>query len=244
MLTFAGSPAFATYDPNPPTWNPSGSYSLLFSYYFRGTSLNTSSVFNEGWVSGSGDTGPVNSAETAGYNSSLISLTGTGYLNMPIKYGQQVTTPDGTFPNTGTLLDTYGHFTFGPGSSVEARIYLPGNGSINNWPAFWADGEGLNWPADGEMDIMEGLGGQACYHFHSPAGGPGGCASGNYSGWHTFGADWETNSVTYYYDGKRVGQITSGITTSPMFLILDDTTSASSGTSDTMQVDWVKVWQN
>ena len=51
---------------------------------------------------------------------------------------------------------------------------------------------------------MEGLSGQACWHFHDPQGGPGGCSTATYTGgWHTFGADWEPGSVTYYYDGHR-----------------------------------------
>ncbi len=234
------------YDGNP-TWNPHGSYTTDFSYYFPGAKLNTAKDFNEGWVSGSGDTGPVNSNETAGYNSNLISLTGTGYLKLPLKYGQQITTSKGTYPNTGTLIDTYGKRYFTPGThglSVESRIYLPGSGStVYNWPAFWMDGEGLNWPTDGEADIMEGLGGRTCYHFHDPSGGPGGCSNVG-SGWHTFGASWHNSSITYYYDNKAVGTISSGITNKPMFLIFDYTTSTNSGNSATLKVDWVKVWQN
>ena len=56
-------------------------------------------------------------------------------------------------------------FTYG---YMEARIWLPGSGEIADWPAFWADGQ--NWPTDGENDVLEGLGGQACAHFHNPAG--------------------------------------------------------------------------
>ena len=68
------------------------------------------------------------------------------------------------------ILTTNGTFSFTYGY-MEARIWLPGSGSIADWPAFWADGQ--NWPTDGEIDILEGLGGQACAHFHNPAGAPG-----------------------------------------------------------------------
>jgi beta-glucanase (GH16 family) len=127
---------------------------------------------------------------------------------------------------------------------VWARIYLPGSGStIDNWPAWWTDGQ--NWPQDGEMDVLEGLGGQACYHFHSPAGAPGGCAAGNFTGWHTYGAKWESGSVIYYYDGKAVGTITTGITAAPMYLILNDAVSRTAGgpsRPSTMRIAYVRVW--
>ena len=54
-------------------------------------------------------------------------------------------------------------FTYGV---VEALVYIPPSASsaIANWPAVWTDGQ--DWPADGEDDILEGLGGSACFHFH------------------------------------------------------------------------------
>ncbi len=137
-----------------------------------------------------------------------------------------------------------GGFEFSYGY-VESRIYLPASGSqIANWPAFWTDGQ--SWPTNGENDVMEGLDGQACFHFHSPSGGPGGCAPGDYTGWHTYGADWEPGSVTYYYDGVKVGQITTGITSAPQFLILNNAVYASHPTvvPADMQVDYVRVWQH
>jgi hypothetical protein len=148
-------------------------------------------------------------------------------------------------PSSGGLVSTNGKYQFTYGYA-EARIYLPPSGSsIANWPAWWTDGQ--SWPADGEMDVMEGLGGQACFHFHSNAGGPGSCASGNFSGWHTFGADWEPGSVTYYYDGQNVGSITTGITGSPMYLILENSGGSYGGPSVTpsdMEVSYVRVWQH
>jgi hypothetical protein len=104
---------------------------------------------------------------------------------------------------------------------MQARIWLPGHGGrILNWPAFWADGQ--NWPKDGEIDVLEGLGGRACWHFVNPATVRGGCAAGTFSnGWHTFAADWEPGSITYYYDGRSARTIRSGITHAPMYLILN-----------------------
>jgi beta-glucanase (GH16 family) len=227
-----------------PSWDPSGSYALKFSDDFTGSSLDTAK-WQAGWF-GTGTTGPVNSGETAAYQSANLSVSNSS-LALPLYVGRSISTSKGSFPNTGALVCTLGKFTFTFGQ-VEVRAYLPPSASgsqIANWPAIWCDGTG-NWPATGEMDVLEGLGGPAAYHFHSPAGGPGANVPGNYSGWHTFGADWESGSVTFYYDGKKVGVITSGITSSPMYVILNNTTNSGAPQAGTnpavMLVDWVRVW--
>ncbi|MFB7243788.1 family 16 glycosylhydrolase [Streptomyces populi] len=223
----------------PGTWN------RVFSDEFNGTSLD-GSKWNSNWFGCSGCvTKPVNSAEASAYSPSQVSVS-DGSLHL--KLIEQPTTVGGkTYPYVSGLVNSNGkaQFTYG---AFEARIYAPSSGTkMANWPAFWTDGQ--NWPTDGEMDILEGLGGSACYHFHSDAGGPGGCASGTYSGgWHTFGAEWKQGSVTYYYDGKQVGQITSGITSAPMYLILNNGINPDhSGTNVVpadMMVDYVRVWQH
>jgi len=174
--------------------------------------------------------------------SSNVSLSG-GYLNLTL-----------TSAGTGGLVSTNPtggaspgfQFTYGV---LEARINLPGSGTqIANWPAWWADGQSP-WPTNGEIDVMEGRGGNAAYHFHDPSGGPGAQVSGNYTGWHVFSAQWKQGSVTYYYDGKDVGSITSGITSAPMYLILENSIGgqgdpgAPSVQPAIMQVDYVRVWQ-
>jgi beta-glucanase (GH16 family) len=123
-------------------------------------------------------------------------------------------------------------------------MWLPGGtNTIADWPAFWTDGQ--YWPRDGEQDILEGLDGVACWHFHNASGAPGSCAYGKTftGGWHIFGADWEPGSVTYYYDGKRVGRITSGITGAPMYLILGLAPGNPVVAPATARVDYVRVWQ-
>ncbi len=216
---------------------PAGNWNLVFDDEFNGSSLDTTKWI-PGWF-GTGTTGPVNTSEDACYSSSNVSESG-GVLNLNLVH-QSSSCAGHNEPYTGSLVRSDGLFSFTYGF-VEARMYLPGNGSVANWPAWWTDGQ--NWPTDGEMDVLEGLGGQACWHFHDPSGGPGGCASGNYSGWHTFGADWEPGIVTYYYDGVKVGTIASGITSAPMYLVLQNTTSSGSSTvaPANVQVDYVRAW--
>jgi hypothetical protein len=112
-----------------------------------------------------------------------------------------------------------------PGAFIQAQAYLPGtaNGEIANWPSFFAIARpnGLSTPTAGEIDLVEGLSGQACWHVHSMAGGPGGCAPvGRYSGWHTFSALWTGGVVTFWYDNAEVGSEPLA-TTAPLSLIFE-----------------------
>lgn len=141
------------------------------------------------------------------------------------------------------------HFTYG---LLAARIFIPAARDHRpaNFPAFWALGSTPGHDA-GELDVMEAL--RGCgpglgWHFHGELGAPGACvALAHPSGWHVFAADWEPGRVTFYYDGRRVAQLTSGITHRPMYLVLnnsiDPTYGGSSSAPATMLVDWVRVWQ-
>jgi hypothetical protein len=179
--------------------------------------------------------------------SSNVSIA-NGYLNLDASGGEG---------SSGGLIssnpsDGSGHkgfeYTYG---FMEVSAYIPASGSkVANWPAIWA--VGADWPEDGELDVMEGLSGSACYHFHYGSGSGsqvGGCASGTYTGWHTFAANWQPGSVTYYYDGVEVGQDTgSYITTEPMYIILENSTGSYGlipvTTPTDMQVAYVRVWHN
>jgi beta-glucanase (GH16 family) len=145
------------------------------------------------------------------------------------------------------LIKTYGLFSFTYGY-MEARIWLPGTGGIADWPAFWAVGQ--NPPTGGEIDVMEGIGGNAVGHFHNAAGTQGPITGvGTFTGgWHTFAADWEPGSITYYYDGTKIGEATSGVTSVPMYLVLDlalsTTITSPNVVPAIMRVDYVRVWQH
>lgn len=228
--------------------NPLGEgWHLVFEDNFNGTTLNKT-IWTPGWF-GTGITGPSNSNETACYNSTQATVSGDD-LHLEL-VSRQSSCKGGSYPFTGALISSNPHdgvaghtgfeYTYG---YIEFRVILPPEGGeIANWPAFWTDGQ--NWPTDGEDDIMEGLGGKACFHFHSPAGGPGNCASGQYTGGlHYFASDWEPGSVTYYYDDVKVGEITEGITSAPQYIIINNTTSSSNALAPaTVIVAHVRVWQ-
>lgn len=231
-----------------PTGVP-GDWILKFDDEFNSTSLDTTK-WSTGWF-GSGITPPVNSKEEDCYDPAQVAESGGSVDLTIVKKSEDCGISDPVY--TTGLVSTEGKFNFTYGF-VEARVWLPaadGNPSeIANWPAVWADGE--NWPEDGEIDIVEGLEGPACAHFHGPAdpqglgaGSGGGCPNGNYAdGWHTFAANWEPGIVTYYYDGVDIGSITSGITSAPMFVILDYADGQPFQVPATMKVDYVRVWQH
>ena len=230
-----------------PTGVP-GNWTLKFDSEFTGTSLNTQ--WSTGWY-GSGVTPPANSQEDDCYNPAEVS-EGGGMLNLSLI--QQSENCGGQKSYAGGLVSTMGKFSFTYGF-IQARVWLPArpgsSGQVANWPGVWADGQ--NWPQDGEIDIAEGLSGGVCAHFHGPdnpqgigAGGGSGCPGGTYAGgWYTFAADWEPGSITYYYDGADIGSVTSGVTSAPMFLILDNATPQGSALAPaTMKVAYVRVWQH
>jgi beta-glucanase (GH16 family) len=224
----------------------SGNWHLVLSDDFTGTALDPAK-WNSNWLGAAGQvTPPVNRDERANYSPAQVTVAG-GNLHLTAVALPSVTVGGQHRPYTSGLVNTAGHFQYRYGFA-QARIYVPGRaGKVCNWPAFWANGLG-RWPLTGENDIMEGGRGRIYYHFISDSGRRGGTPNGDWAGWHTFGADWETGSVTYYYDGRLVGRLTGGITSAPMYLILGLAVGGSySGPislPSTLLVDYVEVWQH
>src|SRR5579871_712054 len=136
----------------PPLSGTSGPWRLIFDDEFSGDTLDTTKWTPFWFADGATSNGTAMDAAN-------VSVAG-GTLRLDLT------------PTSGGLVSSNGKFSFTFGY-VEARIDLPGSaGSLSNWPAFWTDGQ--NWPQDGEIDVMEGLGGAACWHFHSSTGSPGG----------------------------------------------------------------------
>ena len=221
------------------------SQAVLFDDQFNGTRLDRTK-WRPNWLAGTDAavTKPVNSQEQSCYDPAQVSVGG-GALHLRA-VARPCTANNGiTYPYASGLVETAHDFLFTFGR-LEARIWVqPGSGAIRNWPAFWSNGTGT-WPWTGELNVMEGLRGSACWHFHSLSGGPGGCtALANPSGWHTYAADWRPGSVTYFYDGVPVGRITTGITSAPMYLVLNLGISWSASppvaVPSEMLVDYVRV---
>jgi beta-glucanase (GH16 family) len=236
-----------------------GTWHLVFDDEFNTPLLDTLD-WSTGWF-GSGITGPVNGPmENDCYDPAQVVQANN---ELDLNLVARTESCAGTTKSYATgFVTTDGLFSYSYGF-VEAKMWLPGSGSVADWPSFWQDGQ--SWPADGELDVLEGLGGQACAHWHGPTGngagfGPNGgtgCPPGTFTGgWHTFGADWEPGKVTWYYDGVDIGCIeTSGsdcgpsnstITGAPQYLVLGLALNASSPAvfPATQRVAYVRVWQH
>jgi beta-glucanase (GH16 family) len=239
----------ATTTPTTTTGTPQpagvpGNWHLALDSEFTGSSLPAD--WQTGWF-GSGVTGGVNSGEEDCYSPNSITFPGDGAMHINLTATTSTCAGSTKSYTTGLVTTNPDDGRTGPGYQytygvLEARVYIPANGTqIANWPAVWTDGQ--SWPADGEDDVMEGLSGKACFHFHDPLGGPGGCDTTLTPGWHTFASDWQPGSVTYYYDGVDVGSITTGITSAPMYIILGNGVEPGNTVADSMQVQYVRVWQ-
>ena len=123
---------------------------------------------------------------------------------------------------TSARLKTQGLFSFMYGR-IEAKMQLPEQQGM--WPAFWMLGNNIatiNWPACGELDVMEHIDGSnpPPYYGGTPLGYDwiagsvhGGTQSSEISGsqtyhptgfsaagWHTYGMIWSKGQIQYYVD--------------------------------------------
>lgn len=170
---------------------------------------------------------------------------------------------------TSARITTEGHFAQKYGR-FEARIKLPTGRGV--WPAFWILGDdckAVDWPACGEIDIMENIGSEPAVN-HGSMHGAG--YSGNHAltgtytlpngrftdGFHTFAIEWEPSVVRFYVDGHcyetRTPADTSGkrwVFNHPFFIILNvavggdfpGNPDASTVFPQRMLVDYVRVYQ-
>jgi hypothetical protein len=100
----------------------------------------------------------------------------------------------------------------GPNSFVKALVYIPktASGQTANWPAWWTTAR--PWPAGGEIDALEGLGGKSTFGTHygptaaqevSQAGG----SSQVGTGWVTVSFLRAGGKVTAWYGTTKVGTV-------------------------------------
>lgn len=167
---------------------------------------------------------------------------------------------------TSSRLKTEDLFEFTYGR-VEVRARVPSAGGT--WPAIWMLGEDYTtniWPACGEIDIMEHVGnnvGHILGTTHSPNGFAGTAIGGEItvpdatSEFHVYGVEWRPNEVIFLLDGEPY--FTYSPTTidensfpfdSDYFIILNIAMGGTLGgaidpafTQDTMEIDYVRVYQ-
>lgn len=208
---------------------------VVFRDDFNGNKLDTAR-WNPSWFgNGSNPTKPVNGQEDTCYDPNQV-MVKNGYLILA------------AIPRTclghsymSGLVNTHGKFSYTTGD-LKARVWLPGGGSTVDWPGVWTDG--THWPNDGEIDVVEGLSGHDCWHVHTTRPTVGACTS-MAGGWHIVEMMRTKTSLTFFYDGKKVGSATpSAFADSPHYLVLQ--LAVSKAISPPMKpalmlVDWIQV---
>ena len=190
--------------------------------------------------------------------------TREGKLVITARKEQMTTAPDwGGQAYTSARLLTAGKqdWTYG---FFEIRAKLPcGKGT---WPAIWMLGSQGDWPAGGELDIMEQIGNDptrvfSTTHTSSGSGGNGAGAatqvSDACSAFHTYQMLWTAQQISFGIDGKTHFVYKNAGTgkaqwpfDAPQFLILNIAIGGDlGGTVDDsifpvrMEVDYVRVYQ-
>jgi beta-glucanase (GH16 family) len=150
---------------------------------------------------------------------------------------------------------------------IEVRAKVPcGQGS---WPAIWtlADVPGMQWPLDGEMDIMEHVNNEALIHFnvhtdaHNHAEGTAAGTSRSVTvcddSFHNYQLTWTPTEILIGMDNNnylRYNNVGNGVSQwpfdQPQFLLLNIAVGGDwPGTPNdsifpiTMEVDYVRVYQ-
>jgi beta-glucanase (GH16 family) len=143
------------------------------------------------------------------------------------------TASSSTFPWRSGAVSTYSHFQFNGGYVAITMKAPSGNGM---WPALWMlPGPGGKHGDDSEIDVQEGgfdppgpAGDTFAWHLRQASGSWGAAVDTGInlsSGYHTYAINWISGrSITWYLDGREVGDLTNGrasIPNEPMELIMD-----------------------
>jgi beta-glucanase (GH16 family) len=145
---------------------------------------------------------------------------------------------DGAGAN-GFLLQT--------GDYAEARINFPGDssGNLYNWPAWWASGP--SWPAAGEHDIAEVLGGDLTVNYHSPSGSHNqGAVSGPWANsFHVYGVHVMADHADVYWDGKLVKSYKTDDNGQGKSLLVNVGRSGNvvTGAASQVKVDYIRAYR-
>jgi hypothetical protein len=259
--------------PTPPT-PPSGPYQTLYwqddftQDYAAGGSApnqlpNPSNWSFDTWGGCGDNTLSTNVAPGDPTAARYATLTPSGLALNAIETGS------GTW--TAAQIDGVGHHSFIPGSTIQARIYMPtGQGLC---PAFWMVSDSTT--NDGEIDIVEApsfVGEQSPLAAFFTLHGPGPVSQQweaeskspmNLAGWHTYSITWATNAITWSIDGTPYATATppalipgaSWSTYISSFHIIFDLAvggwpcggdspgpNCSPPSSASMYVQWVRVW--
>ncbi len=278
-------PAQSAYQrPNAAASGLSGSWNILFEDEFDSTELDKTkwgTCFSNFGVSGTNDckhdqaeqevytpTGVTVSNGSAVLTANNTPTDGQKYASGMIVTGPSAKGGSGSLP-IGSASNFQG-FSFQHGY-VEIRAQVPSGPGL--WPAFWLLDDDGSYPP--EIDIFEILDTDTTVdhmHFH-PATGPNANPDGGGSGdtispgndftastdlskdYHIYGLDWEPGSLTWYLDGKQIGQYNNDnndISTKAQYIIINLAVGGDYPTGNpangiypaSMKIDYVRAWEH
>ena len=166
---------------------------------------------------------------------------------------------DLSFDYTSGLLSGHDKFAFTNGY-MEISAKVPAGQGL--WPAFWMLPSSGEWPP--EIDIMEILGDETdtayqTLHYQDPSQDSGRGKEGGYfsgidfsEGFHTFAAEWNSDSITWYIDDREVFTVENNIPNQPMYLLANlaiggdwpGLPDAETFERSTFDIDYIRVYQN
>ncbi len=227
---------------------PTGNFTMTFADEFGGSALDTAKWNNHMWYEQSNAT--INYSVANGVLSVWPQRDATGkFFNR-------------TLDTDGKYTQTYGFF------EMEAKLPV-GKGS---WPGFWLFNHDLAaYPSKRpEIDIMEAYPGggvnsgwsDANLHptaFASTVWIDAGVLGGTKTlptpdlsaAFHTYGVDWQANSITFYFDGVPFATMNKSMP-DPMYVVLSMWFGSASGTPDSttptgpgnsFQINYVRAWK-
>lgn len=190
--------------------------------------------------------------------------------NATVENGQLVITAKresiGGFNYTSARMKTHGKKSWKYGK-IEARIAMPAFSGA--WPAFWMLGDNIstvNWPACGEIDIMEHVNTDpnavGTIHWQGPAGehaSYGGSTPIGVTAYHTYTIEWNASSIKWFVDGVQYNEanILNSINSTEefhrnFFILFNFAIGGNwpgfnidnSAFPAKMYVDWVRVYQD
>lgn len=234
---------------------PSGTYTLVWSDEFDGTSLDTTN-----WSYDKGGSGWGNN-ELQYYTDRTENVkVENGYLQITAlkeSYrGKSYTS--GRIKTQDKVFKTYG--------KVEARLRLSNIGS-GLWPAFWMLGNNIStvsWPACGEIDLMEHVNledviyGTAHWDVNGSHVYYGNSYTADITQWHVYTIEWDNTAIRWYVDGVQYHEmnITDSVNSTeefhaPFFILFNIAVGGNWPGFDiddamfpvTMYVDWVRWYQ-
>ena len=241
--------------------NYGSNFTLTWADEFDGTNVNTTN-----WTFETGATGWGNN-ELQNYTNGANAEVKNGILLLTAKKVND-NTAVGSYTSTRIITKAKKEFTYG---RMEIRAKLPSGRGI--WPAIWMLGSNIstvNWPACGEIDIMEYVGYQpntvhATIHTTSGSGGNGNGSSKTLvtaeEEFHIYGIFWTEKKIVFYTDSQDNVTHTYAPPTKtndnwpfdkPQFFILNVAVGGNWGGAQgidnsifpqTMEIDYVRVYQ-